>query len=276
MQYTPRVPQVQPLAAAVELIFCVDEYSPEHQIERLVPTGRVNLVFELDGRPRHVFDNETQEPQGEFRGAWLSGVHSNYILIGETLPESRVAAVQFVPGRARSLIPRDLSEFNDRVVPAVEVFGESVLELRERLLELDAPAVNRAIEQWLLDRHDAASTPPPVVCDVVRRMLAQPEDVPLTELVEADGSVSYKHFVELFKRHVGPNPKRMQRILRFAQVFERIHGQEQVDWVQLSLDLGYSDQAHFIRDFASFSGYRPQRFVKDGHERLNFFPEESV
>ena len=267
---------MEPLAGAVELLFCLEEYAPEHRIERLVPNGRVTLVIELDGRPRYIFDHESRKPLQEFRGSWLSGVHSEYLLIGETTSESRLAAVQFVPGMARPLLHSNLSGLVDRVVSADEVLGPSVLELRATLTELDDPGeILSHLEEWLAARYEPSLEPPGVIRRVMERLTAEPGEVTsLAELVEADGSVSYKHFVALFKKHVGPSPKRMQRILRFAQVFARIQGEQQVNWVELSLELGYSDQAHFVRDFAAFSGYRPQRFFEDGHERLNFFPDE--
>ena len=46
-----------------------------------------------------------------------------------------------------------------------------------------------------------------------------------------------------------------------------------MDWARISYDLGFSDQAHFVREFKGFSGYRPVQFQKQEHDRLNFFPE---
>ena len=276
MQYVPLVPSAPPLAGAVEVIFALAGYRPEHRTERLVPNGRVNLVIELDGRERHIYDNETRASRQVCREAWLSGVHSRYLTIGETQPESRLAAVQFAPGRSLPWVQQALQAFNDKVVPAVEVFGDSVLELRKALVESETAAIPDAIEGWLVDRYDGSFEPPRVLRQASTRLLENPGEVRLTRLVDEDGSVSYKHFLELFKRHFGPNPKTMQRILRFAGAFEALQAEEGVDWASLSLELGYSDQAHFIRDFRAFSGYRPKRFVEAENERINFFPDDPV
>lgn len=275
MQYTPHVPGDVDLAQAVELIFALDDYAPEHSRERLVPNGRVTLVIELDGRDRHVYDNETGEALQLCRGSWLSGVQSNFLTIGDTRPGTRLAAVQFAPGAALPLLHEELCTWNDRVAPAEETFGDSIVKLRERLLTLDSAQVVLEVEAWLLARFDSEHRAPEVIRTLMAELMQAPGEVALTQRVEELGSVSYKHFVELFKRHVGPTPKTMQRILRFAQVFERLQGQERVDWTQISLELGYSDQAHFIRDFVAFSGYRPRKFLEEGHERLNFFPEDT-
>ena len=108
---------------------------------------------------------------------------------------------------------------------------------------------------------------------IVARLLADPGSVRWTEYVDREASVSYRHFVGQFRRFVGPTPKTMQRILRFAEVFERVQERTDVDWAGISYELGYSDQAHFVREFRRFSGYRPVQFRRQGHDRLNFFPE---
>lgn len=274
MRYVPHIPASPPLAGAVEVVFSFEGYEPEHRFERLVPDGRMHLVIELDGRERYVYDNQSGRPIQVCRDAWLSGVHSNYLTFGETGPAARMAGAILAPGCALPFVGKPLHAFNDRVTPATEVYGESIDELRQRLLGLAVgPEINSEIEGWLESRYDARLEAPPIVRTAVEAIMESPAQVVFTALVEAQGSVSYRHFVELFKRHVGPNPKLMQRIVRFSQVFQSIQGRSQVDWANLSLELGYSDQAHFIRDFRAFSGYRPQRFVDDGHDRVNFFPE---
>ena len=274
MQYTPHVPRAQGLSRAVEVMFCLEDYAPPHAVERLVPNGRLTLIIELDERPRHLYDRSTRQIVATFTEAWLSGVQSEYLLIGEVGP-ARLAAVQFTPGYARPLIHHDLSVFHDRVVPAVEVFGPSITELRSLLREkADGASVNVEVEAWLSERYDAAFEPPPIVTETIEALLRAPGDLAFTEFVAERASVSYKHFVSLFKAHAGATPKRLQRVLRFSEVVERVAGADRIDWAALSAALGYADQAHFIRDFVAFSGYRPRDFLESGHDRANFFPDD--
>lgn len=266
-----------PLAGVVEVMFSLQEYAPPHRIERIVPNGRMNLVIELDGRDRYIYDNNDGSVIQTCSSAWISGIHSNYLSVGDTTVESRLAVVQLAPGRSLPLLQKSLDRFVDRVTPAADVFGSEIHELRGELLALEsAEAINEALDRWLVSRYDAGRESPEIIRSVLSRLTADPGNVTFTDLVEHDGSVSYRRFLELFKEHVGPTPKLLQRILRFSQVFERIHGEASLDWAQLSLDLGYSDQAHFIRDFRAFSGYRPQSFLDQGHERLNFFPDDPL
>lgn len=275
MNYVPLVPDSEPLNGAVELLFTLEDYQPEHPRERLVPNGRTNLVFELDGRERFVYDTETGEAKQSCRNAWLSGLQSESIVIGETNHESRLAVVQFLPGGALSLVHRALSEFDDAVVPAEQVFGEEILELRMRLTGcVDPLARLQLLHAWLESRYDAELEPPEVIRTAMAELARDPGSVVWSEFHEQHGEYSQKHFIHLFKQHVGQTPKRYQRIVRFNRVFEKLQREpEGVSWAELSLELGYADQAHFIRDFHAFSGYRPRAFEREGHDRINFFPE---
>ena len=49
MEYIPRFPNSEPLAGAIEVMFLLDGYAPDHVRERIVPNGRMTLVIELDG-----------------------------------------------------------------------------------------------------------------------------------------------------------------------------------------------------------------------------------
>ena len=70
-----------PLDTYLEAVFHYRDFMPDHSIERLVPTGHLFIVFELDGMTRHTFDNETLKPNGTYSKVWISGMHKNYISI---------------------------------------------------------------------------------------------------------------------------------------------------------------------------------------------------
>lgn len=275
MEYQPRIPECSPLAPHVEVLFDLMGYLPGHSRERLVPNGRMQLIIELDGRERHVFDNQSGESRQVCSGAWLSGIHSNYIVIGETNAANHLLAVQFAPGGSMPFTHQPAERYCDSVVPAAEVFGDGILDLRGALRTTGSYAERLdRLEAWLVSRFEGSLATPPEVQLPLEVLLETPGSTSLTKLIEQRGETSYRHFVKLFRQHVGPAPKTFQRILRFAQVFARLQRPEDLSWSELSLELGFSDQAHFIREFRAFSGYRPREFQDEGHDRLNFFPDD--
>lgn len=258
----------------MELLFHLDGYRPEHTRERLVPNGRMNLVVALDGRDRFVFDDRAGEPLQTCRGAWLSGVHTEYLTIGETSPENRLLVVQFSPGGSVPFTHTSADTFCDRVVPATEVFGPGFAALQIEL-EQSRPADSLTkVSAWLEQRFDPAFAPPPPVREFLDALLENPANCRPTEFVERRLEISHKHFIQLFRRHVGPTPKTMQRILRFQSILASLQDDVAVDWPALSHELGFADQAHLIREFRRFSGYRAAAFHAEGHDRVNFFPDD--
>ena len=274
MNYLPLIPETDPLAGRIELLFALDGYQPDHPRERVVPDGAIHVIVELDGRERFVFDPETGKPRQRCIDAWISGVHSDHFIIGDTSAGSSLIVAQFAPGHAGAFLGCDIEAINDRVFAATELLGDSILQLRKAMLEIDDAAKRLEIfRDYWAQRYDAQREAPAAIVDAVGALRADPGATSIDHLCD-QVDVSRKHLGALFKRHVGPTPKRFQRILRFHRVFAQLQQQQSIDWATLSLDLGYADQAHFVRDFVRFSGLRPQEFLQREEERTNFFPED--
>jgi AraC-like DNA-binding protein len=73
-----------------------------------------------------------------------------------------------------------------------------------------------------------------------------------------------------FLAGVGIGPKRFARILRFQRAL-REKTDDARAWADVALDCGYCDQAHFIRDFKSFTGTSPARFFAEESPLTRFF-----
>ena len=61
--------------------------------------------------------------------------------------------------------------------------------------------------------------------------------------------LSPKRFIQAFRDETGFTPKVFCRIRRFQQALDLMEGRKSVEWVEVALDCGYFDQAHFIHDF---------------------------
>jgi AraC-like DNA-binding protein len=72
------------------------------------------------------------------------------------------------------------------------------------------------------------------------------------------------------------SPKTYQRIIRFRNAYSKIRSASggQISWTQLSYSCGYSDQAHFVRDFRDFTGEVPT--LVTSHREDYFQTLESV
>ena len=66
----------------------------------------------------------------------------------------------------------------------------------------------------------------------------------------------------LFGRYVGVSPKWVIQRYRLHEAAEQLATGESVSQTELALNLGYSDQAHFIRDFKAIVGVSPAAYAR--------------
>ena len=93
--------------------------------------------------------------------------------------------------------------------------------------------------------------------DVAR---AEPSLSRASQLAERLG-VSRRTLERFFRRYVGVGPKWIVRRFRIHEACERIAAGAPACWSALAAELGYFDQAHFIRDFKSQVGRTPSEYA---------------
>lgn len=90
------------------------------------------------------------------------------------------------------------------------------------------------------------------------------EDLSLTTVdhVQARTAVDKRTLQRLFQRYVGIGPKWVIKRYRLHEAIARLQAGATMDWAKLALDLGYFDQAHFIRDFRALIGQTPADYAR--------------
>lgn len=271
MIFTPHTLHAE-IAPYVEAIFHYEQFVPDHSIERVVPTGHVFILFELDGIERHTFDNETMQPNASYTRAWISGMHRNHISISAH-ENSEMLVIQFKAFGSFPFLHSPAELLNELIVPAHEVTGEELYELRDTIKN-SSNTQDKLIrtENWLRQRFDRSKVPPENVTDFVEQLQAEPVDS-LNGLIDAYPA-SQKKLIEDFKKYVGLTPKYYQRILRFNDLLKKIQNEDQISWTEIAHDCGYFDQSHFIKEFKHFSGFNPKEYIckEFNKDDTNFFP----
>lgn len=68
--------------------------------------------------------------------------------------------------------------------------------------------------------------------------------------------IGERQLQRLFKISVGVSPKLYSRIVRFRMAYEKAQT-EKTAWTDVAYHHGYTDQAHFVKDFKTFTGLTP-------------------
>jgi AraC-like DNA-binding protein len=72
--------------------------------------------------------------------------------------------------------------------------------------------------------------------------------------------ISERRLHLVFSEDVGLSPKQWSRVHRFQRAVCALHKGVDMRWAELAATCGYADQAHFSRDFRSFSGVDPTTY----------------
>ncbi len=262
----------KPLSDYIESIFHFEGFQPDHSIERVVPTGHIFIIFELDGFERKTFDNATLKKNGSYTKVWVSGNHSNHLSISAH-QNSEMLVIQLKPTGFYPIINQSAIELSDKVLNAQEIFGPIILELRAQLLHQKAIIDKfKIIEDWLLTRLDISKTPSSELVEVLQQLQLQPFSNH-TNIISGYPKTQ-KHLINQFKTYFGLTPKVFHRIYRFNEILKQIHNEKELLWSQIAHGFGYADQSHFIKEFKEFSGFNPQEFIKSEYHKdePNFFP----
>ena len=247
-----------PLSKFVDSFWLYEGHATQHAIERILPTGTLELVINLRQNELRFYDDERRENCSRFSGAVVSGAHGRGITPSE---ESSIIGVHFKPGGAFPFLGLPADDLTDTHVDLETLWGPLAGRLQERLSEARTSTERfRLLPEALLSR----------LCHKVEKHYATSAALQMFETNQGRPTVreaakyiglSQRRFIQIFKAQVGLTPKLFSRIQRFQQTRTFIHQNRSPNWAALAFDLGYFDQSHLIREFLEFSGLSPTDYL---------------
>lgn len=233
------------LAWAVEMYWAVrwDLPAGETYDQRVIPHPAVHLVFE-EGRA------EVQAVTTDEFVRRLAG-------------RGHVLGVKFQPAGFRPYLGGPVAAIVDRRLPARSVFGPDVDPLARRVAATDDALARAALVGGFLAGLPAAPLPMTAPVNAIVHQVARDRSITRVDDLAARLGVGTRRLQRLFAEHVGVPPKWVINRSRIHAAAEAAVAPEPVDWATLAADLGYSDQAHLVRDFTAAVGTPPARYARD-------------
>jgi AraC-like DNA-binding protein len=176
--------------------------------------------------------------------------------------DGQVLGVKFRPGCFRPFIGRPVGDLADRRIPAAELFGPAVDEVNRAVLGNAGTTEMVGLAEDFLE--PLLPEPDPVAEEVAAMVGLITTGSGLFRVDQAAERlhVSVRTLQRLFAEYVGASPKWVLRRARLHEAAARADQGTRVDWSALARDLGYSDQAHLIRDFTAAVGVSPARYAR--------------
>jgi len=226
----------------------------------MLPAVSAHLVIRLGGKPMRLFAGDADEV-GEFISHSVIGGVRDAAYLKDSSDFAPTVGVVFRPGAAGAFLGVPTDSFAGSHTPLDAFWGQAEVEnLRSELAE--APALERRIEileHALLRRLPRIRGVDPAIVQAALLLERRPVGKVATAL-----DWSHRHLIARFSEAVGLSPKRYARLVRFGRVLLRLERQPETGLAEIAQDAGYADQAHFNRDFRSFSGISPGEYRKAG------------
>ncbi|MFI6938900.1 DUF6597 domain-containing transcriptional factor [Streptomyces sp. NPDC050418] len=233
----------------LEHYWLIDWDLPQPYASHVVPHPSVNVVFQRSGGDEH----------GEVAGIGLGLFTQKLEGVG------RVCGVQFRPGGFRPFAPQaPVAEWTGRRLPLGEVF-EGLREDPEVLASVLGPDDDAgrvaALDTFLLARGPRPDPQADLAMALVERIRGDRTILRAGALARDEG-LALRTLQRLFAQYVGVGPKWVILRYRIHEALERAESDAQVRWAELAAELGYTDQAHLVRDFTATVGVPPTAYAQ--------------
>jgi AraC-like DNA-binding protein len=168
---------------------------------------------------------------------------------------------RFHPHATSLFFPNRISDFTNDSVDLLDVFKADAVDLHSRIMDqqtllkkigvLDAFLVAQLAKskKTLAQLQLIAS-----ICDYARVN----GDITDMEQISAKYGFSERYIQKLFLDYIGVTPKRFFNIRRFNKSLELVRDATR-SLTSIAYECGYYDQAHFIKEFKTFTGLTPSQ-----------------
>ncbi|HTE01897.1 MAG TPA: AraC family transcriptional regulator [Mucilaginibacter sp.] len=228
---------------------------PADVLEVMYPSGSVEICIDISTNDtiRHRGDRSMKVPNLEVLGHWTIPTRAA-ITKGNTCLITR-----FHPYASSLFFPNAASDFTNESIDLCDIFRKESTDLYDRLMEQCLlPQKIAVLEEFLVQRlimnkkSDHKLKLVESLCNDVYR-----EDKPLNlQNISARYGFSERYIQKLFIDWIGITPQKFFSIKRFNKSLELIRSSA-TPLTSIAFECGYYDQAHFIKEFKSYTGLTP-------------------
>ena len=181
----------------------------------------------------------------------------------------KTVSIIFQPGGLNRFLNIPITELFDNGYSAREIIGREVEELLDKshdtisLHELDS-----IVQSYFLKKLSQIKEPLPI--DFALQQLLVNHNTNIDRIAEM-ACMSIRTFERKCKERLGMSAKMYARIARFHKAYKMLENRSIISWPDLTYEVGYYDQAHFIKDFKEFARVTPTILHKElGGEHIQF------
>ncbi|WP_068777777.1 helix-turn-helix domain-containing protein [Paenibacillus sp. FJAT-26967] len=178
--------------------------------------------------------------------------------------QGEVFGILFRPGGFHPFLQEPISSLTDQSVPLNLLFDVDSDALEETLFSMETESDRiQVVERFLRNQHPKRDSQIEFINEIVHYIIEHRE-INRVEDIAVHFSLSPRTLQRMFNLYVGVSPKWVIQRSRIQDAVELADGGVTPEWSKLALDLGYYDQAHFIKDFKTVVGSSPHEYAING------------
>lgn len=176
--------------------------------------------------------------------------------------KGQVFGIKFKPGAFYPFFKAPIATLTDRALPIQTVFGDEATTLERTILaQEDATIMTALADAFLQPRLPAFDETIALVHRIVERVIVDRTITRVGTLAELF-ALTKRTLQRLFQYYVGVSPKWVIQRYRLHEAAEELAHNQAANLLQLALDLGYFDQAHFTKAFKAVVGVSPLTYAR--------------
>ncbi len=192
--------------------------------------------------------------------SFTSGLYPGFVMINST-GAAQCIQVDFTPLGAHRFFGLSMSEISSRMVTLEDLGDADVLELRQRLADMnDWNSRLALVEDFVRSRIRSTERDTAAVAWAYEAIVSRCGNTRIRHLAD-ELDWSRKHLNDRFRELIGVSPKTVARMARFNRAVE-LAGSGTNGWADIAFAAGYADQAHLTREFREFAGTTPGKFAE--------------
>jgi AraC-like DNA-binding protein len=232
------------------------EYTPDAPNEEVTPDACIELILNF-GAP-YVLQTEGM-PDREMPSAFLVGLKKKPLLY-RCVGTVKIVATRFYAwGALPFLAAVYQSSSTVRVIPGNEWRGLTD-KINPKIQAENYLGAVADVEDFLIGKLLTANFDLKQIQMAAQMLYREKGQFRVSELAEYC-DLSARQLERQFQNIVGVSPKTLARTIRFEEIRNRLMFNPETSLTDLAYEFGYTDQAHFIRDFKEFTGKTPGEFA---------------
>jgi AraC-like DNA-binding protein len=227
----------------------------QRMVNRILPDTSIVIAFRLRGNISFSDNGAIHQ----FPQSVISGIRESSRLIDYAKGTANLLVI-FKEGGAAAFFKEPMHELGGISVSLDNLIQQSKVDALEEELAIADNNIERIgiIERFLLSELKRPQ-PDLLVSEAIQQIRHSKGDIKIKDMLSGL-PISRDPFEKRFRKITGTSPKHFAAIIRLKNLIENYSGA--VSLTEAAYAAGYYDQAHFIKDFRSFTGQTPHDFFK--------------